>query len=189
MKVGVDLDGVVYDFVGSLKNYLVMVGWKTPEEIPPATSWTFYKDWGLTTDEFLDVCADGVDQGFIFRLGPPLPGAVGGMERLQNAGHTLHIVTNRSFGSHSVSNTEAWLHDYHIPFDSLTFSDDKTLVRTDVFIDDYVKNYDELEAANVRSVLFDQPWNRDADKALRVHNWGEFTQLVKVLDHSSRAVA
>lgn len=181
-RVGIDLDGVCYDFGDSLRHYLW--GWCRRDEatMPEPTRWEFYEDWGLDLKQFLQACHAGVDAGVIFTWGDPFPGVREALSALHSAGHTLHVVTDRSFGSNGNAEraTRAWLDRYKLPFDSLTFSSDKTIVRADYFIDDKLQNYDELHAAGVEVYLLDQPWNQDRwTPRDRVFSLAEFVGKVK----------
>lgn len=180
MKIGVDCDGILYDFVASLQHFLTKYrGWSR-FDLPDALSWNFWDDqWSMTLEEFLDYCADGVDSGVVFKWGDPEVHSVEVLEALREDGHTLHVVTNRSFGSRSVENTESWLVEHGVPFDTLTFSKDKTVVPVDIFIEDNVDNYNALVDAGVCAVMFDRPWNQDKEDAHRVYDWWEFYDFVQ----------
>lgn len=178
MRVGVDLDGVVYDFAEGLRTYLCESGIGVAEDYPPTTRWEFYHDWGLTLEEFLRHCADGVEAGIIFFHGDPLPGAREAFDMLRAAGHTLHIVTDRSFGNASECNTSNWLRMHGLKFDSLTFTRDKTCVRLDTMVDDKIENYDALDEEGVAVYLLTRPWNEREDTRHRVSNILEYAELV-----------
>lgn len=179
-RVGVDLDGVCYDFSSSLRYYLW--GWCRYDEatLPEPTRWEFYEDWGLTLDQFIEVCNEGVNAGVIFSHGDPFPGTKDALLALKAKGHTIHIVTDRSFGSNGRSEgaTRAWLDRHKLPFDSITFSADKTIVNTDFFVDDKLQNYDALRAAGVEVYLYDRPWNQDIEPRLRVPSLAAFVREV-----------
>lgn len=181
-RVGIDLDGVCYDFAASLRRYLW--GWHRFEEsaCPEPTRWEFYEDWGLSLKDFLRMCHEGVDAGVIFTWGNPFPGVTEALSALRRAGHTLHVVTDRSFGSNGRSEaaTRSWLDRHRLPFDSITFTSDKTVVRADYFIDDKIENYDALHAAGVEVYLFDRPWNQaNGHPRDRVSSFAEFVEKVK----------
>lgn len=168
-RIGVDLDGVCYDFSASV--YLAMEHQnhpKKPSHKPESETWSFYEDWGLDVKEFIDIVNQGVDDGIIF-CGPCRPGTKEAFRLLREAGHTLHIVTDRRSGTgdNAKENTYAWLNEHDLPYDTLTFSADKTVVKTDYFIEDKLENYDALEAAGVRAYLVDRPWNHDDSKERR----------------------
>lgn len=169
-RVGIDLDGVCYDFSASVREYLCNVAAShRAEDCQPPTRWEFYEDWGLDLDGFLNACHDGVDAGIVFSFGEPFPNVAEAFARIKAAGHTIHIVTDRSFGKNGASEaaTRAWLDCHGLPFDSLTFSADKTVVRLDTMVDDKLANYDALEAAGVDVYLLTRPWNQHCGKPRR----------------------
>lgn len=164
MRVGLDLDGVLYNFGDSVRRYLETIGqehlWKSgPTEKP---YWDFYKDWGWTGEEFVQMCNDGVDAGVIFR-GPAREHAVSTAWRLFNNGHDLVIITDRQFGSDpekSHEATELWWNEHNFPpYHKLIFSSNKLEVYTDYFVEDKLENYDALTAGGVDTWLVNRPWN------------------------------
>ena len=189
LDIGIDLDGVCYDFTASLRHYLITHEGHDPEALVgggwddwDTASWQFYKDcWGFSTEEFLAACDRGVDAGVLFLHGEPFEGTVDALYALKNAGHRLHVITARSFGSRSHHNTSEWLTQHQVPFDSLVFAYHKQIIATDVMLDDYDKNVREMSANGTVVFLYDRPWNQDFDTDLRVKNWGEFVQGVEFL--------
>jgi 5'(3')-deoxyribonucleotidase len=176
LRIGVDLDGVVYDFVRSWEL------WNGLPVIPPS-SWEFYADdHGYTLEEYLKSFALGVDHGYIFRYGAPKPGSVEALTQLREAGHTIHIVTDRFVGSGSMAqiNTALWLDENpEVVYDSLTFSKDKTLVNTDYFIDDRPKNVDALRNSYVFAYLLDEGRSDQAGHPYWIPNWDAFIEKVE----------
>ena len=177
-RVGLDLDGCFYDFAAALRHYLVICHGYTPEELPDATRWEFYLDWGLSLEEFLTLCHQGAD--FIFTTGHVMPGAREAAFDLYEAGFELHVITDRSFGTPGVSRraTERWLVREFIPHHSLTIAADKTAIWTDYMVDDRPENYDALAAAGTQVYLLDRPWNRHHHVPRRVHSMAEFAAAV-----------
>lgn len=161
LRVGMDLDGVNYDFAASLGRFLLSTGYPADLMTDPMR-WEFYRDWGMTDVEFVAACNAGVDAGIVFRTGGTLPGAADAWRRIRAAGHEIHSVTDRAFGTgdKSEQNTIEWAAEEGLLYDSLTFSADKTVVPTDVFVEDKLENYDALTAAGRVVYLIDQPWNR-----------------------------
>lgn len=180
MRIGIDLDGVCYDFAASFRHYLHnhqgFPSWWNPQ----ATRWEFYEDWGFSLDQFLDFFHRGVDAGVIFTHGRPYTNTREAFQRIKTAGHSIHIVTDRSMGKPGASEaaTRAWLDRYDLPFDSLTFSADKTVVRLDMMIDDKLSNYDALKAAGVDARLLTRPWNQQQDNRSRVLDLLHFADVV-----------
>ncbi len=187
VRVGIDLDQVVYPFAEVVAAYLHKATGRPLDELVVPNRWAFYTHWGYTSDDFLRLFADGIDAGFIFREGHPLPGALDALWALRARGHSLHIVTDRSVGRCSQANTEAWLAEHQVPYDSITYAADKTVVRTDAFIDDMPHNVLALRQVDCAAFLF--ATGRDDQAGVRpdwmVHDWAEFVDWVDVLAHGS----
>lgn len=183
-RVGIDLDGVVFNFADSLRRYLKHAGHHNKYDIGEGetSTWDFYKDWGLTLDEFVKHCHDGVDAGFVFR-GGQRDGATEAIRRIRSFGHSIHIITDRAFGATPKASQRAtleWLAEHDIPYDSLHFSADKTIVETDYFVEDKLENYDKLEAAGVETYLVNRPWNKEVgDKRRRISGIAEFAHVIE----------
>jgi FMN phosphatase YigB (HAD superfamily) len=183
MRVGLDLDGVLYNFGDSCKRYLDHIGkghlWKSGPT--PDPYWEWYKDWGWSSDEFVQFCNDGVDAGFIFS-GPTRPGATEAVDAVVEQGHEIIIITDRQFGSSPINSHRAtadWLEEHQIWFDELWFSADKTCTQTDIFIEDKWQNAVALEAAGTPCVLINRPWNKDYEYHWRIDDVTEYPRIVK----------
>src|SRR5690349_15369845 len=112
MRVGIDLDGVVYNFHDSLREFLVQEAGYDPAELPDPVRWEFHGDWGLTLESWLTACHMGVDAGIVFAYGEPHAGSKDAFDLLRLGGHTIHIVTDRTFGAPGLAAkaTVSWLH-------------------------------------------------------------------------------
>lgn len=185
MRVGFDLDGVCYDFAESFREYLKSAGLDKNYQVIEGEpdKWHFYRDWGMTDSEFVKHCHDGADQGIIFGLGEPRENSFEAMAEIRKMGHTVHIITDRSFGSEpsvSVMNTLIWLLKRGYEYDTLDFSADKTCIHTDIFIEDKLENYDALESAGVEVYLVDRPWNQDpGDNRKRINDVWDYVEIIK----------
>lgn len=183
LRIGFDLDGVLYDFRKALSDYLVASGRVECSLDRALPHWDFFEGWGLTLDEYLALYRAGVDEGFVLRVGEPLPGTLEEIKRVADAGHTIHIVTDRSIASDPKlpgQLTEAWLLEHGVPFDSLTLSSDKTSVATDYFIDDRYDNYVARINAGMSCHLLTRPWNAELGGAdtKRVATVGQFVEEI-----------
>lgn len=166
MRVGFDMDGVLYDFRAAHSRFEIDRGNAlcTVENCDPG--WDYFAGWGMDFDAWMESYTQGVEAGVLLRYGDPLPGAVWATQRLAELGHTVHLVTDRSVGitpGISSRHTAAWLADHGFVFHSLTFSADKTVVPVDVFIEDRLKNADALNAAGTPCYLINRTWNGPAD--------------------------
>jgi 5'(3')-deoxyribonucleotidase len=188
LSVGFDLDGVLYDFGASVKAYLASIG--RPVEFhnngaEPHT-WNFFESWGMSGKEFVQICNDGADAGFIF-CGGVRPNAVETVKAVQRLGHKIVIITDRSFGKTatvSEYNTYQWLKQHDIPYDEIYFTSNKTIVPTDIFVEDKLENYDAITATGTECWLINRDWNTEhgEDNRKRINDVIEF--LPKVIDRS-----
>lgn len=182
LRIGVDLDGPVYDFVGDTAEVVAAHRGVDSSTLPPATVWDFFTDWGLNAEEFWKIVDVGIADGRVWRHGEPIAGSVEAIRALRKAGHTIHIVTSRRAGSET--STILWLAEVGIEYDSLTFSVDKTIVHTDVFIDDYDKNLDALAEAGIVAIRYDAPYNAHATQHQTVKSWDEFVGFIEFVDNA-----
>lgn len=179
-RVGFDLDGVVYDFRAAHSAFEVARGNEHCALELAADHWDYFEGWGQSLDDWLKSYAEGVDAGQVLWLGDPLPGAVDTSHRLKAAGHSIHIITDRSIGTHPQEATRSWLDGVGFVYDTLTFSRDKTCVPTDIFIEDRLENADTLNAAGTLCYLINRPWNaRPGDSRPRVDTLDEYFDRVQ----------
>lgn len=194
MRVGFDLDGVLFNFGQSVKDYLEATGqahlWKSGPT--PTPYWDWYKDWKWTTPQFLDFCNEGVDAGYIFR-GNVRDNAVEAVQRVKDAGHEIIVITDRSFGTTPAVSEQAtleWWKEYKFPeFDEIHFSPDKTCVPTDVFVEDKVSNYTALWKAGTPCFLVTRPWNKDfnAGSHFRIDDVAEYPNKIEEVAEDLRS--
>lgn len=184
LKIGVDLDEVVYPFVSVFRRWLVEErGIRTAEECPFPTHWGFFKEWGMTTDTFMEEFVAGIHAGYIFHTGEPIPGSIEGLHQLAERGHELIFITARHIpGAESEARraTLKWLASCDIALSGLCISDDKGALQTDIFLEDAEHNYDSLEAdGETMPVLLTQRWNR-GHPGRRVDSWDQFCEFVEM---------
>ena len=166
MRVGFDLDGVLFNFGDCVLDYLKATGrehvWKSGEDLKP--TWDFYKKFreAWTDEEFKQFCHEAADAGYLFR-GNVRPNAVEAVWAVKEMGHEIIVITDRSFGttpevSHRA--TIEWWEEYGFPeYDEIHFSADKTIAPTDVFVEDKYQNWQALMAAGTPTFLITRPWN------------------------------
>ena len=186
MIVGLDLDGVLYNFGDSVKRFLEETDrghlWKSGPT--PTPFWDFYKDWGWTNDQFVEMCNEGVDAGVIFH-GRPRPHAVDAVWKIKNDGHALVVITDRQFGTTPKASHDAtieWWNYCGFPsYDKIVFSADKTVVKTDIFVEDKLSNYDAITKAGTECWLINRAWNivDDGDSRNRINGIEEFPEKVR----------
>jgi 5'(3')-deoxyribonucleotidase len=175
----VDLDGVVYDWVGQMAQYLHIQGViEDPvKAIQDHHTWEIWEDWGIPEGEFMRWWRLGVEGKWIYAMGGLIPGARTALWRLSDMEWNIHIATSRltKFGLHDkiVENTVDWLRSNNIPYRNLSFTANKRDIIADAAVDD---NESNLSAYfHVRPYLFGAPHNNsnvtwdDIVKELVIH--------------------
>lgn len=186
MRIGVDLDGCVYPYVAAMRAFIVDAYLLDPESLPDPTKWEMWEDWGLSKETWV-AYATAAEKSGCFASQEPYEGALHALHHLELAGHSIHIVTHRPT-KEAQAQTIKWLETHEVPYDTLTFAKDKTIVATDVFIEDNIDNAEALREVGVRSFLMKRPWN---DTGLHhipfVFNWQDFVEEVEYLDRRTNS--
>lgn len=178
---GVDLDGVVGDFYGSIRK--IAAEWlnKPIETLTPEVSYGL-SEWGL--DElggYGRLHRFAVSQRDIFRDMEPIENAPAILRKLSNQGIRIRIITHRLFLKFShratITQTVDWLDNYDIPYWDICFMNDKGAVGAHVYIDDAPENIDNLRKLGCKTIVFTNSTNRDLPGP-RAENWLEVERLV-----------
>lgn len=197
MRIGLDLDGVMYDFVACSRRACELAYPDRVENFAgDAETWDFFSaQWALSATEFWDAV---VAYDHTFNSQPLGDGWVRLFEALRADGHSIHAVTARMI---HWSNTLAWFGRTGLQFDSVHFVADKSLVDVDVLVDDSPENLAALHGHPRRPtwlVVFDQPWNRSVEVAnFRVRGADQLgdvlhsiaTEHAPALDHARQGSA
>lgn len=170
-RIAVDLDGVIYDWQGA---YTYLANAHLGARLNTDMQW--WTDWSAA-DRYLNeeqrawMWSTGVELG-LFRYGHILKGAVDGLRLLQEYGD-LEIVTHRPRAAlHDTMRFITNLPDVFSGVHFLTNEQPKSSVGCDVYIDDAAHVISDVLDAGAQAVVFDQPWNQDADeRAVRSFTW------------------
>ncbi len=191
LRIGVDMDGPVYQFEKCLwvwKNRKLRAHGEIPP-VPQTQTWNFFEEpgWDATLEDYLKWCNEASAAGHLFNSQPPHPGAVQGIKALKERGHTIHIMTYRMFPG-AIANTAAFIEKWDIPFDTISWTKDKTLVPVDIMIEDNVGNAEALHDAGVIAVIVDRPWNQEWQgyrvgdlNGPRENDWSQFIDFVDLI--------
>lgn len=182
MRIGLDLDGVVYDYAANLSRLIVADG---GEPIPKDCGW--FKPAELWPPYF-----DNPRK--VFFEGDPIPGAVEGCHKLLGLCEELWLIT-AALPEAEVPKLD-WLIKYGIEYDELIITsldheaEPKSAFECDLYIDDGAHNIQEC-FYNTRAhlIIFEQPWNKtpemeqlEADhpqRVFRARNWQEVIPIVE----------
>jgi 5'(3')-deoxyribonucleotidase len=179
--LGVDLDGVVGDFYGSIRK--IAAEWLDKPLESLTTEVTYgLGEWGI--DEFGGydrLHRFAVTQRNIFRDMEPLKDAPATLRKLSHLDIRIRIITHRLFLKYShrtsITQTVEWLDNYDIPYWDICFMNDKGAVGAHVYIDDAPDNIIGLRKQGCKTIVFSNSTNRDLPGP-RADNWLEVERLV-----------
>lgn len=190
MRLAIDADGVLRDFVGKLEQVydreVLRTGFKgfpyTVEWRQPVTKYGIHEFFSIGNNIYDFAFREHAKE--IFLEAKPYPGAMEFMDKLFRD-HTIIIATAQSNTSLIMYTTE-WLDLHSIPYHEFyaTLNGVKN-VQADLLLDDCTKNlidFDENEIEFGKPISYpicmDRPWNQDW-KGYRVHSFEDFLEYVK----------
>lgn len=181
----VDIDDVIFPWAATVHDTAQGLGLHDGSK--PWSSWHMWDDYGCTKDQWLDAVITATQNG-LYVSTDPIPGAVEAINLLRWEGHRVHLVTARGFmarGEEIRDWTSAWLQNFGVGHDSLTFAQDKAGAMAtlntwfDFAIDDSVKNWELLTEAGVNAWLHTAPHNVMIETDHRVDSLWEFAKIVQ----------
>lgn len=180
MKIGVDLDGVMYSFADGMRDAYERKYGTRP---PVVTTWDFWRQpgWDISYKKWHALYRDAVLDGELLWKGEPAKGSVTALEYLVARGHYVAIITHRACEGAEMEcrwATEHWLAQHRVPHHSLAITDTKNVFGLDVILEDNLENLSAARQVGERAVCFDQPWNQGWHGD-RVYSWLEFVDLIE----------
>lgn len=195
LRLGVDLDGCVYDWQGC---YRFIARECLGVEMPPVEE--FWTSVGaersyLTEPQRKWMWEGGIERG-LFRYGNLVKGAAEALQKLSEV-FDLVVVSHRpnplefdlspQARRTAILDTLSWLSYLRLPFSEihmLRHDQPKSSVRCDLYIDDSPSVVAELSrtfgAAGPSILLLDRPWNRSSFEpgVTRVYDWRQVLEVV-----------
>jgi len=183
LRIGLDIDGVLYHFhktaiylLNTLKNYHL--------EVKEWSDWDWLKEQTFTSD-WNWLWKEGVKDYGLFRYGHIYKGAIEGVRKLAKLGDIV-VISHRP--KNAIGDTLDWLSYNKFPVQEihlLTNQEPKSQVqpRCDIYIDDGLHNATDLSRFGT-VLLVDRPWNQDCDYTqpnvvIRVKDWNEIVEGVE----------
>ncbi len=179
--LGVDLDGVVADFIGGLKP--IAAEWLGVEDGDLTTEISYeFPEWNLKEFGGYDALHRfAVKERDLFKNLPPIEGAPAVLRRLSTKGIRIRIITHRLFIKwfhvEAIQQTVKWLEHHGIPYWDLCFMRDKSAVGADLYLEDNPDNINALRNDGHKTIVVVNSMNRTLP-APRAENWVEIEQLV-----------
>lgn len=166
LVIAIDLDGCLYDFVGTMREWLVTRGWDR-ESMPDPTDYYLHHAWGITNDFLQAEMKAALQAGVMFRTGTPMRDGTHGVRVLGEQGHHLLVNSARRLagaGPLAKRSTMLWLREQGVHPDDIHLADpvrseDKLKPSFDLLIDDHPGNVRAAIDAGRSAVLLDRPWN------------------------------
>ena len=179
--LGVDLDGVVGDFYGTMRKICAEWTDKNIEGLPEDVTFGL-DEWGIKEfGGYEKLHRFAVTQRDLFRIMPPIKDAPAVLRKLSTRGIRIRIITHRLFLKYfhktSITQTVDWLDHYDIPYWDLCFMKDKGAVGAHLYIDDSPSNVVQLRNQGCRTVVFSNSTNKDLPGP-RANNWQEVEHIV-----------
>ena len=179
---GVDLDGVVADFVEGLRPIAAEWLGVPLEQLTKEISYGF-PEWKLDTSGGYEALHRfAVKQRNLFRILPEIPGAAAALRRFSTLDVRIRIITHRLyiewFHKEAVQQTIEWLEEHGVPYWDLCFMRDKAAVGADPYIEDSPPNIRALRADGHPIIVFVNSTNRDLLEP-RAESWQEVETIVR----------
>lgn len=141
MVIGVDIDGVLANFVAGFRP-LVRIMYGT--DPGPATSWTWYRSVVKSDEDNTRLWEWLWENTWFWRRLVPLPGAEDALLRLRaaiRAGHLVYFITHRPQAAHGA--TVGWLMDYGIAHPQVILGKNKRAICEAIGVTHYIDDYEE----------------------------------------------
>lgn len=186
--VAIDLDGVMYPFDKEFRKFCSKALGR--DDLPHATHWHFYEDWGLNAEEYHHLLIEATRAG-VFLHGEPPIGAQAAWDMIRAMGVKIHVITARP--QEAWADTTWWLDHWNFKADNLYFTGEKWLYayitgdNKTMMLDDspeYLRSVQHYP--HVIPVAFDQPWNKDLD-VVKVQTLMGFARLIALYNAYSDA--
>lgn len=180
--LGVDLDGVVADFVNGLRPIAAEWLGVALSDLTDEVTYGF-GEWGLEAcGGYEALHRFAVKHRDLFRRLPPVPGAPPALRRISARRDVrIRIITHRLyipwFHQEAVEQTVEWLEHHGIPYWDLCFMRDKGAVGADLYLEDSPANIEALRRGGHRTIVVSNSTNRQLPGP-RADSWAEIEALV-----------
>ena len=168
MRIGVDIDGTVADLYDYLSKNLDFDFKKVKDYSLKGT--------GLSLKRLTEVLKGYERTGEYLKI-KPIKGAVEGINKLAENGHSIYFITARDQYNSVDKDTFNWLNKNKFVFTLLIThspNKNKVLKKLDIpiLIDDNPNEVKRCSNSGIECLLIDQPWNKDLN-----HNIYDFTRF------------
>lgn len=197
IKVGFDYDEPIFPWYDYAHEVSIRAGLADRDGEPP-TQWDPTTTYGCEPQRWYDALNAEVLKGNDGMYAWPVKtGVAEKMRQMYATGrYEIHIITARGqfgdYGANIKTITQSQILREQIPYDSLTFTQDKeTAIRTlglHYFLDDRTKYFEEATLAGAEAYLLNERWNQDAKVGRRVYSTEEYIDKI-MARHGNTKVA
>ena len=178
---GVDLDGVVADFIAGMKPIAAEWLGVSEDALTDEVSYGF-KEWKLGGQKgYDDLHRFALRERRLFEVLPVVEGAGVSLRSLSRRGIRIRIITHRLFipwfHRQAVIQTVEWLETHGIPYWDLCFMAAKSSVDADVYVEDAPENIEKLRAARKKVIVMRNSTNRHL-KGPAADTWADIERWV-----------
>ena len=186
MKIGVDIDGVIADFVGS---FLPLLNKYCECKLEDIINYDFEKNININiTQEENKKLWKEIEKNRIFKELKLIKGCQAALKKISK-GNTIIQISSRKKKVHI--DTVKWLRKNKIPFAKLELVDNikskvSKMIGCDIILEDNLEVARMLGAKGKLVLLFVYPWNIISRNVMRVKNWTQAEQQIEL--YKSRAL-
>jgi len=178
MRLGIDLDGVVANFIrGWMLRYNMEFGTDLEEHLvdhwDAAGDLTHFEDLA----DFWHWAGASGRGPTVFRHLEPYPGALEAINDL-SACHDIVVLSMKP--DWAAADTYAWIADHRLPTREVHLLRNKWKVDCDIYLDDSPFAVADLAKHRPERIVcrFVRPWNDPVEGTVDIHNWDEFVSFV-----------
>jgi len=171
IRVLIDLDGVVRDFVGSLTK---IYKYHYPDhDVQPIVSRRLEDFFPIGDQIYKFVKSEQIEK--IMADADAYPGALDALDKWKDKFDIVIVTSQPDF---SRAATYMWIGKNDIPTNEVHVTYYKSEIDGYALLDDFIDNLVEFQSTGRLAVCFDQPWNRDWEGP-RVKTVDEFFRLIE----------
>lgn len=176
MKIGIDIDGVLTNFVDTFIE-LVKERFGSRFAVEDIRDHDLYKVLGIDKKEAFQLVVETLNRPL-----EPQKGAIEAVRGLSQS-HEIYFITARPNGTEAV--TGEWLRSHGLPTERLVFRKEGNKheheVNLDVIIDDNIEEVVGWIGKATMIIIFDHPWNKSLNirnHFIRAYGWRDVLELL-----------
>ena len=183
MKIGIDIDGVISDFV---KDFIIVVKKEYGLDLREQDIYAhdLFLVLGITEEEAMELIRKNLIRDLDL-----IPGVKESLDKLRNE-NEIYLLTARPDDLNNI--TKDWLKRKEIPYDELIHLNEgekhQVNLGLDIIVEDNLKDAIRWLNKSNKVIILDHPWNRSLNVRklfLRAFNWQEIVEIVHVQEKTS----